>query len=327
MLAADASLGRRLADGLPMVDDLTEEQKTVATAVIKDGIQGGLPAAKGHISLILRCGSARGAKRRTRGSWRLASSIQKGRKRSSSISRKKQQTTEAASALAHMACGKKRNLTFEQRMPNLIEGETKISSALNPRCRDCAGYSTSGPCRLVKVHRLAREHPEVWHDSNGNSAASQNRRNWRSTARGTWVEPGCFEFDAQSINRRWKSEEGHRCVCFHFYPCTCGAAAWTNESGQALHCSPAERTKTSSATKRPKREERSCSELFFKLRLADRLNEQSFTDDSHAAVWGYPACHRTRRWKCVAGSNQPNHNHNHNIPQLRQQPSTTTSVN
>ena len=123
------------------------------------------------------------------------------------------------SAPARVVCGKRRNLTFEWRLYKLIEGETKISSALYPRCRDCAGYSASDPCRLVKAHKLASEHPEVWHDiisrdSGGNLAASPNRRSRRSKARRTWgLTPGCYECDVQSIDQKWKeNEESHSCV-------------------------------------------------------------------------------------------------------------------
>ena len=43
------------------------------------------------------------------------------------------------------------------------------------------------------------------------------------------------------------------------------------------------------------------------------------------AVWGYPACHRTKTWKSVAGSNQPNH-HN-NTDSNDDNNNTSTSVN
>ena len=195
VLTADASLRGRLAGGLPMVDHLTEEQKAVATAVITDRAWGGLPAATGCIALprTVPWECPRCKKTYVR---KLALAIQHAEKASCAPRRslEKQQPVEAASAPVRVVCGKRRNLTFERRLYKLIKGETKISSAPYPRCRDCAGYSACDPCRLVEAHKLAREHPEVWHDiiyrdADGNSAASRNRRSRRTKARGTWVDP------------------------------------------------------------------------------------------------------------------------------------------
>ena len=77
--------------------------------------------------------------------------------------------------------GRRRNITVEQRIYNLIREEELVSKRPYSGCRICKSGNICGPCRLVEAFKLARNHPKVWHDiiykdEDQTSAASQRRR-------------------------------------------------------------------------------------------------------------------------------------------------------
>ena len=84
-------------------------------------------------------------------------------------------------AVPQRVYGRRRNITVEQRIYNLIREEELVSKIPYPGCRICKNGKICGPCRLVEAFKLARNQPKVWHDiiykdEDQTSAASQRRR-------------------------------------------------------------------------------------------------------------------------------------------------------
>ena len=60
--------------------------------------------------------------------------------------------------------GRRRSITVEQRIYNLIREEELVSKIPYPGYRICKNGKICGPCRLVEAFKLARNQPKVWHD-------------------------------------------------------------------------------------------------------------------------------------------------------------------
>ena len=105
--------------------------------------------------------------------------------------------------------GRRRNITVEQRIYNLIREEELVSKRPYSGCRICKSGNICGPCRLVEAFKLARNHPKVWHDiiykdEDQTSAASQRRRSKLKKATGSWDDIRWWQHDNKGSN--WWNE-------------------------------------------------------------------------------------------------------------------------